>query len=111
MVVDTVAEPHLLHICVESLVIGAFAVAVIVGVHSLEEVAHSKVVGVVLVPEDVAAPQCCLGKIVHKYLLIERKTVEVGHLIAKYLDVGKTLYMIVEIVIGLGALRSAAARR
>ena len=44
VVVYAVAEPYLLHICVESLEVGAFFVAVVVCVYGFQELAHVKVV-------------------------------------------------------------------
>ena len=56
-----------------------------------------KVVAAVLVEEDVAALESCLGEVVYKFLLIERQLVESRYFVAEHLDVGKAVDMIVEV--------------
>ena len=62
--VDTVGKPYLFEIALEVLEVIAVAVTVIVGVDSLEHTADRKIVLVVLIPENVAAPDSGLGQIV-----------------------------------------------
>ncbi len=102
VMMDAAAEPYLLDVGLESLEIGAVAVAAVVGVDILEEVADSEVVDVVLVPEDVAAPEGCFGEIVDQNLLVEGETVEVRHFVAEHFDIGETVDVVVEIVVRSG---------
>ena len=104
VVVYAVAEPHLLHVLLERLEIGAVAVAVVGGVDVFERAAQGQVRGAVLVPEDVAAPEGCFGEVVDERLLVDAEAVEIGHLVAEHFDVGEAVGRVVEIGVGRSLL-------
>jgi hypothetical protein len=57
---QAIAEPYLLEIFLKSLKVSALAVTLVAGVNLLERNAHLEVVRAVLVPQDIATPECCL---------------------------------------------------
>ena len=103
MVMYAVAEEDALGVFRESLEFSAFAVSGIVLQDCLEGVAQAEVAGAVLVPEDVAAPFCGLGKVVGVLLLLEGEVFPTGNLVTDDLYVGKLVYGVAEIGIFLAA--------
>ncbi len=98
MVVYAVAEPYLLEVGFEGFEVVGVARSVVGCVHGLEHAADVEVGGVVLVPEDVAAPEGCLGEIVHQDFLVEGQVLEFGNFVAEYFDVGEVVDHIIEVV-------------
>ena len=99
VVMDAVGKLDLFEILLESLVVGAVAVAGEIGIDTFEHLTDLEVILVVLIPEDVAAPESGFGKIIDQTFLIERKAVEVGHFVAQNLDVGEAVDSVVEVIV------------
>ncbi len=97
---DAVAEPHLLNVLLESLEVGAFAVAVVCGVDVFKRMAKGQVGRAVLIPKYVASPKGCFREIVDEGFLIHAQAVEIGHLIAQHFDVGESVGRVVESGVG-----------
>ena len=97
MVVDAVAEPHLLQVQLQALEVGTRAVAGVAGVDLFQHLAHVQVVLAILVEKDVAALQGGLLKVINQLFLFQGQLVEPRHLVTKNLDVGKAVNVIVEI--------------
>ncbi len=110
MVVYAVAKPYLFEIFLESEVLRVVFITVVIGVYGLEHVADGQVLRIVLVPEDVAAPKGGFLQVIYEYLLIESQILEIGHLVAEHLDVGKAVYRVVKVVGGSFLCRTAARR-
>ena len=96
---DAVAEPHLLQVFQEGLVVLVVLAALVVAVDFLKGLAHHQVVLAVLVKEDVATVECSLGQIIYQLLLLERQVLEAGHLVAQHLDVGKSVHRVVKVIV------------
>ena len=99
MMVDTVAEPYLLQILLESLEVGRCAVAGISGIDIFEQTADLQIVAAVLIPYYVAAGLSGLREIIKHLLLLKRKRVKLRHFISEHLDVGEIVDMIIEILV------------
>ena len=101
--VYAVAEPYLLQVLLEGLEVLGLAVALVVGVYVLQELADLEVVHAVLVPDDVAAHLSGLGEVVEHYLLVQGEAVELGDLVSENLDVGEPVDVVVEVLVDHGA--------
>ena len=104
MVVGTVAEFHLLEVSLEGEEVSLLAVAAVVFVDSLEELAQLQVVASVLVPKYVAAAQGCLGEVIYEFFLVEGEVGETGHGIAEHFYVGEAVYYVARGVVGVGMI-------
>ena len=102
---DTVAEPHLLQVKLETFEVNIITITAIVLVNLLECLAHGEVILTVLVGEDVAALQSGFGEEIDQFLLVERQLVKAGHLVTEHLDVGKAVDSIVKIILCHGESR------
>ena len=88
--VDTVSKPELLEVLLEGYKLLALT-NIQCGVDALQGAADSEVVLEVLIPENITTTLCCLREVVDKLLLLKRKLLEAGNLVAQYLDVVETI--------------------
>ena len=91
MVVNTVGEPHLFEVFFEFFEIFAVAVPGVTLFDGFEGAADAQIVTAVLVEQNVPTTEGCLIQVVDQFFLIERKGVEIGHLVAQHFDVIKTI--------------------
>ena len=99
MVVYAVAEPYLLQILLESLVVGGVLIPPIIVVDGLEGHSQGEVVAAILVPDNVASGLCGLAQVVDHSLLAGSKVFESGHFVAEHLNVRKTVHDVLKILV------------
>ena len=101
VVVQTIGKPDLLEIFFESYKFGVVFVPFIVGIYSLDSLSDYQIVFSVLVPQNITTIESGFGEIVDVFFLLKRQIVETGHFVAKHLNVGEVIDMVVEIFLGI----------
>ena len=101
VVVQTIGKPDLLEIFFESYKFGVVLVPFIVGIYSLDSLSDYQIVFAVLVPQNITTIESGFGEIVDVFFLLKRQIVETGHFVAKHLNVGEVIDMVVEIFLGI----------
>ena len=71
MVMNAIGKPHLLQIFLQTLEVLGVLVSLVPGIDFFESGADCKIVFTVLVKQNVATLECCLGKVLYQFLLLE----------------------------------------
>ncbi len=97
--VDTVAEPDLLHIFFKSLEVFGITVTFVISVDPLEQGAYRQVVPAILIPDYIAAYQCCLVQIIDHGFACRGQFLEPGYFVTEHFDIGEPVYHIIEVFV------------